>query len=139
MSEDYTPQQQQALYAATKLQESMEDLRTDLHKVERYGHRNRHYIVGLAVSIALDVVLSIVVIVIALAVSNTNGIANQNREAQKASCQSGNDTRQASTQLWNYILDASERNNPANRDQIEQFRAYMQKAYAPRDCDHIGS
>lgn len=136
---DLTPQQQQALYAATALRETMEDLRTDLRTVERYGHRNRHYIIGLAVSIGLDVALSIVVIVVALLASNTHTIAAQNRAAQHASCLSGNDTRAASVQLWNYLLDGAEQDNPAKKDQIEQFRAYMQSAYAPRDCDHIGS
>lgn len=133
-----TPQEQQALMAASRLQESMEDLRADLHAVETYGQRNRHYIVGLAISIGLDVALSIVVIVVALTVANTNTIANQNRETQKASCQSGNETRAASVQLWNYVLDTAERNNPANKSKIEDFRAYMKKAYAPRDCSQIG-
>jgi hypothetical protein len=117
----------------------MEDLRTELCAVENYGHRNRRYIVGLAVSIGLDVALSIVVIIVALVVSSTNDIAHQNREAQKASCLSGNDTRAASVQLWSYVLDTAERNNPANRAQIEDFRTYMKKAYAPRDCNQTGS
>lgn len=136
--ESLTPQQQQALIAASRLQESMEDLRGELRAVETYGQRSRHYIVGLAISIGLDVALSIVVIVVALVVSNTNDIANQNREAQKASCLSGNETRAVSVQLWNYVLDTAEHNNPGNKKQIEDFRAYMQKAYAPRDCDQIG-
>lgn len=78
-------------------------------------------------------------IVVALAVSSTHTIANQNREAQRASCVSANDTRAASVQVWNYLLDSSEQNNPTKKDHIEQFRVYMHNAYAPRDCDHIGS
>ena len=135
-----TPHQQRALIAATRLQESMEDLRTDLQAVRSYGERNRRFIWGLIVSIALDVALSIVVAVVAIAVSNTNDVAAQNRDAQIASCNAGNETRAVSRQLWNYVLDLSSQGNltPEKRAQIDKFRAYMEAAYAPRDCSTLG-
>lgn len=56
---------------------------------------------------------------------------------QRQTCVSGNEARAVSVQLWNYVLDFSDR-NPAQtsvqKAQVAQFRQYLTTTFAPRDC-----
>lgn len=120
----------------------MVDLKDEIRNLQNYGKRNRHYIIGLGISLIFDLLLSVVVIVIAVHANHTNDLANANRQYQLDSCVSGNQTRQTSRDLWNYVLDAAAK-SPANQEpgrkkQIDDFRAYMENSYAPRDCSKIG-
>ena len=93
----------------------------------------------LVVSLALDVALSIVVAVFAVQASEASSLANQNRQAQRTTCEAGNQARAVSIQLWNYVLDATKddpRNQtPERKALIAKFRTYMESAYAQRDCN----
>jgi len=125
--------------AADRLQDSMTDLRADMSTLQAYGQHNRRYIWGLVVSLALDVALSIVVAVFAVQASEASSLANQNRQAQRTTCEAGNQARAVSIQLWNYVLDATKddpRNQtPERKALIAKFRTYMESAYAQRDCN----
>lgn len=120
----------------------MTDLGQDIKTLHSYGHRNRRMIWGLAVSLVLDIALSIVVAVVAVKASQTNSLAQQNRVASVATCVSGNQARAVSMQLWTYVLDISQKSpttaSPDKQKQIQDFRAYMLAAYAPRDCAQAG-
>ncbi|MEU5259032.1 hypothetical protein [Amycolatopsis sp. NPDC021455] len=133
---------QATLAAALRLNESMEHLGDEMRALRTYGKRNRHYIWALAVSLLLDFILTVVVIIVAGQANNANSLANANRNYQIDSCNSGNATRQTSRDLWNYVLSLAEKQpqneTPDRKKQIADFRAYMEKAYAPRDCSQIG-
>ena len=131
-----------AIAATQRLEESVRGLKDEVVALRTYGRRNRHYIAAIAVSLVFDVALSIVVFVVAVQLVKTNDLATANLQTQIATCESSNESRQVSTNLWNYVLDTAGR-NPDNqvgerKQQIEDFRAYMQRAYAPRDCSLIG-
>ncbi|MBB1153532.1 hypothetical protein [Amycolatopsis dendrobii] len=131
-----------AIAAAERLQESVVDLKEEIRGLRSYGERNRHLIVGLAVSLVLDVLLTIGVIIAAVTANHAGDLAAANRQNQLDTCTSTNQTRQASRNLWNYVLDQAakdaEGQTPERRRQIAEFRTYMQSAYADRDCSKIG-
>lgn len=120
----------------------MTDLGQDIKALHSYGHRNRRMIWGLVVSLVLDIALSIVVAVVAVKASETNSLAQQNRNAAVATCEAGNSVRAVSVQLWTYVLDLSQKvpsnTAPDRQKQINDFRNYMLAAYAPRDCTEAG-
>ncbi|WP_370943994.1 hypothetical protein AB5J62_33475 [Amycolatopsis sp. cg5] len=133
----------ETLRAAASLEESMSGLRDEMAALRQRSKRDRKWIVGLAVSLALDIVLSVVVAVVAVQASQANSLAQQNRQTQVLTCEAGNQARSASVSLWTYVLDATakepENQTPQRKQQIEQFRTYMQNAYAQRDCTKAGA
>lgn len=124
--------------AADRLQDSMADLRADVATLQTYGQHNRRYIWGLIVSLVADLALSIVVAVFAVQANEASSLANQNRQAQRTTCEAGNQARSVSVQLWNYVLDATakepQNETPERKALIAKFRTYMESAYAQRDC-----
>jgi len=135
-------QRQATLAAALRLNESMENLGGEMRALRTYGKQNRHYIWALAVSLLLDVVLTVVVVIVAGQARDANNLATANRNSQIETCNSSNVARQTSRELWNYILDVAakqpENETPDRKRQLADFRAYMEKTYAPRDCAQIG-
>jgi hypothetical protein len=129
----------EAIRAAQCLERAVLGLRDDIGALRTFGQRNRHFIWGLAVSLALDVVLSIAVAILAVSASNATSLANQNKQAQLVTCKAGNETRAANIQLWAYVLDLANATNPTPTPQqvegIRQFKIYLAQVYAPRDCD----
>lgn len=138
MSDPSTPDPRQTLAAAARLHDTMADLRDEIGALRTYGRHNRRYIWGLIVSLLLDLILSIVVAFFAVQATEASSLANQNRQTQRATCEAGNQARAVSRQLWNYVLDLSsktpENQAPERKQRIEQFRQYMESAYAQRDC-----
>jgi hypothetical protein len=57
-----------------------------------------------------------------------------NRRALFAACDAGNQGRAAQIQLWDYVLSQTKPTTPGDRARIEGFRAYVHKAFAPRNC-----
>lgn len=135
-------QQHAAIAAAIRLQGSVIDLKEEIAALRDYGQRSRKIIWSLAVSLVLDVLLSIVVVVVAIQAKDANTLAQANQQTQIATCESTNQSRQVAVNLWRYVLDASAKDpknqTPERVKQIEDFRAYMESAYQPRDCSKIG-
>lgn len=65
-------------------------------------------------------------------------VAEANKEAARLTCEANNQSRATQVQLWTYVLDLSAQANPVpTREQalrIAQFRTYIQRVFAPRDC-----
>jgi hypothetical protein len=137
-----TDPQHAAIEAATRLNESVNGLKDEIRGLQQYGRRNRHYIIGLGISLLFDLLLSVVVIIVAIQANAANDRADANHQYQVDSCNSSNAARQTSRDLWNYVLDAASKNpandTPERRKQINDFRAYMENSYAPRDCSKVG-
>jgi hypothetical protein len=139
-----TDSDDQAIRAAIRLEGAVQGLRQEIGALRTYGARNRHLILGLAISLLLDVILSIVVAFVAVSASDASSLANQNKQTQLATCRAGNETRAANVQLWTYVLDLAAASNPApptpqRTESLKQFTAYLHTVYAPRDCDAGGS
>lgn len=137
-----TEPQNPAIAAAARLQESVVDLKDEIGGLRAYGRRNRRLIVGLGISLALDILLTVAVVIVAVTANNAGDAASANRQSQIDTCTSSNQTRAASRNLWNYVLDAAandpETQTAARKQQLAQFRTYMETAYAQRDCTRIG-
>lgn len=137
-----TDPQHAAIEAATRLNESVTELKEEIHSLQAYGRRNRHFIIGLGISLAFDLLLSVVVIIVAIQANNARDRADANHQYQVDTCNSNNASRQTSRDLWNYVLDAAAKNpaneTPERKKQIQDFRAYMENSYAPRDCSKVG-
>lgn len=109
------------------------------------GERARMYIRLLALSLGLG---AFVFAGLIWALVATNRAAQEAREASSAlarqadtlhaTCLASNEFRATEHQLWTYVLElsASDPNNTdADAERRGQFRAYIDQALAPRDCD----
>jgi hypothetical protein len=105
----------------------------------RYGRRNRHLIWGLVVSLVLDLALTIAVVGVGVATNQANSKANEAHSQQIATCRSGNEARAVNIQLWDYIFSVKPvtPRTAAQEGQIAEFKKYVHRAFAPRDCSKI--
>ncbi|GAB3952591.1 hypothetical protein GCM10029976_091100 [Kribbella albertanoniae] len=103
-------------------------------------------VVGIVVVLALVVALSIVVVFVAAdtreatrRAEEANSLAARNAQAAKVTCESGNEARRVTRQMWTYVLDLTIRSTAnltaEQRRQAATFRAYLATVYADRDCD----
>lgn len=131
------PDREATLAAAARLEQAMGNLTDQIHALRTYSQRSRRLIWGLVVSLLLDVLLSVAVAVIAVQANEATSTANQNRQTQIATCEAGNQSRALQLQLWTYVLDLSAqspRDYPGKDQQLAQFRDYIARTFAPRDC-----
>lgn len=135
------PDDNAAIAAADRLQQSMEGLREDIGGLTTYGRRNRHLIRWLAVSLIVEALLIVAVAVLAVQASNATSAAARNEQTQQATCRAGNDSRAANHNLWNYVLELSAAANPhptpAQQDAAAKFRVFIDEVFQPRDCAHL--
>lgn len=99
----------------------------------------------LAVVLALVVLLGVGLALVAVdarqastRAEHATSVANHNADTLRLTCEIGNESRATQRQLWTYVLDVSTQGqtlNPAQRRQVMQFRAYVARTFAPRDCD----
>lgn len=125
------------LAAALRLEQSMTGLTAELKELRTYGHRNRSLIWALALSLLLDVLLSVGLGVVAIQARDATSLAKRNVEAARVTCESGNEARRVSRQLWTYVLDLAATNpdqTPAQRRQLAQIRSVLVTVYVDRDC-----
>lgn len=134
-----TPDQRdEALAAAARLEESMGDLASEMQAMRQYGHRSRRLIGLLGVSLCFDLLLSVVLGVVAYQAHQATTTSAQNKQNARITCEAANQSRAAQIQLWGYVLDVSEQNperTPQQRVQITQFRVYVARVFAQRDCN----
>lgn len=120
------------LAAAERLEGAMRTLASEVGQLRTYGEHNRRMIWGLIASLVISIAGGIVAV-------RTSIIASQNRQNAVVTCQSGNEARSVSRQLWTYLLDQEETSpslTPAERQQLLQFRGYIRTIYADRDCSN---
>lgn len=111
--------------------------------VDRLAVSQRHIrqlVGGIIGTLALVLILGVVVACTAADARQASHRAEQATSAARLTCQSGNEARRVSRQLWTYVLDLSSKNpdRPLTAEQARQvrtFRAYLVTAYADRDCD----
>ncbi len=106
---------------------------TDLVKASR---RNLLLIRILGVSVALDLLLSAGVGYLAYQARQTAAQANSIEAQARTTCMAGNQARAGQIQLWHYVLDltSATQRTPEQQQQATQFRAYIDKLFAPRRC-----
>jgi hypothetical protein len=107
-------------------------------QLSKYGQRNRHLIWITFVSLALDLLLTAALTVVAVQANHASGAASAVAQSDRNLCLSANVSRAQQVSLWNYILTFSQR--PASsveRTRVAEFKAHLQKFFAPRDCAHV--
>jgi hypothetical protein len=131
---------------AQKLTSSLDALSERLQEVSarqdeqiQYGRRNRHLIWGLVVSLVLGLALTIAVVGVGIKANQANTKANETHSQQIATCRSGNEARAVNVQLWDYIFSVKPvtPRTTAQEEQIVEFKMYVHRAFAPRDCSKI--
>lgn len=133
---------------ADRLERSVRGLTEEMAALRHRGRRNQHMIWGLVASLALDVILSVGFGFVAIQASSASHRASeatsasaQNRLNALVSCQSSNEARRVSRQMWTYVLDIVSQNNPTptpeEARQVRTFRAYLATIYADRDCSNV--
>lgn len=74
-----------------------------------------------------------------LVVGGNAAYTKQLRDQQVATCESSNESRALNVRLWDYVLSfpPSRPRTQAQEKQLELFKAFMRKTFAPRDCTKI--
>lgn len=127
------------LATAQALTTSLNTMTARLEAVNRYGRRNRHMIYGLVASLLLDAILTVVIAIVAVEANRANDRAAQVHNQQVATCLSTNEGRKLNVQLWDYVLSIppSQPRSDAQTKRIADFKVFLHKTFAPRDCSKI--
>lgn len=121
------------------LAEQVGTLNAQVEAQESYGRRNRRMIWWLVVSLLFDVVLTAVIATVAVQANRASDQAAQVKSQQVSTCLASNEARANNKKLWDYVLAATP-TKPRTEEQNEQvrdFRAFVDKTFAPRDCSKI--
>lgn len=126
---------------------ALEDQREDVRALADYGRRSRNFIKLLAATVLFDICMSFTIGYIgykAFNAANTarhaTSLAERNRQAAIVQCEAGNDYRNSTRNLWEYVLNLS-----AGRPQTEQqaldtasFKIYLARISELKDCGTVG-
>lgn len=98
--------------------------------------RNRLRIRILTVSIILDIVLTVGVTVLSYHTNQLTHLAQSNREAVIANCETANESRANNKQLWDFAfaLPTTQTPTPEQQANLEKFKAKVNQTFAQRDC-----
>lgn len=132
------------LATAERLEATMADLCVQFQVANTRIQRNKKMIRVLAGLIALQ---GIIVACLVLLFWRTDRNEDAARTAQLSAevtskvtaerCALGNEARAAQRELWAYILEASSGPNAAPPQQIDKFRAYVNKNFRALNCAEI--
>jgi hypothetical protein len=107
-------------------------------ELHRYGRRNRHLILTLALSLILDVTLTIVISIVAVQAHNASITARKASASNLALCQAGNVSRHQQVELWDFVIGISKHpRTPQQKKVISQFETRLHTIFAPRNCAHL--
>lgn len=133
-----------ATQAAT-LTNHVERLSTAVSALRADTRRLRAIVAGVIVALVLIVILGVILGFVAAdareaskRAEQANTAAERNAQAAKVTCESGNEARRVTRQMWTYVLDLSSKNPNLTAEQLRQirtFRAYLATVYADRDCN----
>jgi hypothetical protein len=127
-----------ALILASQLASVVTDIQARLKTLAKYGRHNRQVIIGLVVSICLDVGLSVLAIFLVNSLHNSQ---NTTHTDQLNNCVAGNATRVQDIILWNSLFNdlapPGTKVTPANAVEIKELnhlRVLASAKDAPVNC-----
>lgn len=90
----------------------------------------------LLVSVILDILLTVGLTVVSIKTSDVAHLAQSNREAVFANCQTSNDSRHNNRILWDYLLALPPEQPQSDQQklQIAKFKEFVATTFAERDC-----
>lgn len=108
----------------------------DIDALVRASKRNRRLITYLAISVGLDVLLSLGLGALAWRANQLALQADSIEARAYATCVAGNEARAGQVELWGYILTLppTSPRTPAQQQQADDFKAYVERLFAPRRC-----
>lgn len=115
-----------------KISESPADIQKSVDALVKAAKQNRSRSLLALVLVVLVIIFGTIAV---LALVNTS----KNSSILASNCQAGNDFRQTEHALWGYILSIppSTEPTPEQQQQIVAFKDYLNKAFAPRDCNKL--
>lgn len=130
---------------AAKLSVQVEGLSQSVTALAHKQRWDRRLLVWVMSALAVSLVALVLVAVVAVrantAAQNADAartLAESNKQAAALTCEANNQSRAAQVELWTYVLSIVAEANPApTREEalrLAQFRTYVQKTFAPRDC-----
>lgn len=130
-----------ALALADQLVKIVSGIQTSLISLKRDRSHDRKIIIGLCVSLVLDITLSVVLVVFGLGLNSTQESATQQNLLQ---CAANNSARTADALLWNTLLNDLDPpgtkvtpQNAADIKEVNALRAVVVKKDALRNCEQI--
>lgn len=104
-----------------------------------YGRRNRRMIWGIVVSLLVDAVFTIPIAWAVIHASSADDKASRNRQTLVTTCVASNESRADVRELWGKLfkLSPSAPQTDEQKKRLADFRGYIDKTYAPRDCSKI--
>lgn len=100
------------------------------------AHRQRRAIRLLAVSIVLDFILTIGLTVVSVKTNEVARLAQSNKEAVIANCETANESRANQLKLWQYVFDIPPTvpRTPEQDKRVGEFKVFIDKTFAQRNC-----
>lgn len=128
------------IQTARDLQHALEGMTTQLAAVKATVRRGKRIIIGLIVSLVLDVALTVGVTITAAqaheASARANATVGQLHATNVSACDAGNQTRESEVALWDHIfsLTSTSRMTPAQLATDERLLLFIRQTFAPRNC-----
>ncbi len=87
----------------------------------------------------LYLLLGLVITVVVVFAFNVSVRTKRNHDLLVSGCSSGNEFRVAEKKLWGYILGIppSKPLTKAQQQQVNDFKVFLDKTFAERDCSHL--
>lgn len=90
----------------------------------------------LTISVILDILLTIGLAAVSFKTSEIAHLAQTNRQAVLANCQTANESRRNNRELWEFAftLTPNQPQTDAQKAQTQTFKEFVAKTFAERDC-----
>lgn len=100
------------------------------------AHRRKRQLHLLTIFIALNILMSIVLSYVTWKTNQLASLAQSNRAALVANCETSNDSRKDNRALWDFVFALPALEPPTVEEQARaaQFKAFIAKTFAQRDC-----
>jgi hypothetical protein len=113
---------------------TLDNVAARLQSVAGRERVTRRLAVGLVASLILDVILTVVVTLLSLSAVREGATLHA---SQLAACAVGNQARAEQVQLWSYVIQLSAQGPHGNQAELRQFKAYIDRTFAPVACARV--
>lgn len=95
--------------------------------------RQLHILTG---TVIVTLVLALGLTFVSFKLFQITRLAQNNQDAVIQNCETANDSRKNQLALWNYVFSITpeQPRSDSQNQQTEEFRAFVEKTFAPRDC-----
>lgn len=129
----------ESIAVAQAMTASMNALSKRIGQLTEYGRRNRRLIRWTIAGVLLDVVLTVGLVLSYSKANHADDQASRAHDQQISTCVASNASRADVRELWGKLfkLSPSAPQTEEQKKRLADFRAYIDKTYAARDCSKI--